>query len=73
MFGVLLATCTGAMYVCDYKNNLDSTNILNRKKKTLLKERWCKSVEGVDAKSNKYNHVYVTMYVIECSRELCEG
>lgn len=29
-------------------------------------------MEGVDAKSNKYNHVYVTMYVIECSRELCE-
>lgn len=30
-------------------------------------------MEGVDAKSNKYNHVYVTMYVIECSREFREG
>lgn len=32
MVDVLLATCTGAMYVCDYKNNLNSTDILNRKK-----------------------------------------
>lgn len=31
MVDVLLATCTGAMYVCDY-NNLNSTDILNRKK-----------------------------------------